>query len=164
MRAAADTAGWVYALHATGTDRVKIGRAMSSPRKRIADIQTASPHPLDLIMLLPVNDAPAVEQRLHRVFKHAQIEGAGREWFCLPEDTIEHLRQGIEIAMPGEVYELELSNGAVVSCPMEDLTNYLVFRDHMREQIGHEIPHFESQEDWLQVVKVMLQLAETSAA
>lgn len=68
----------IYFIHATDTDRVKIGYTGGDPLKRMADLQTGSSHKLTL--LSTVEGTQADESRIHR--EHAADRLAG-EWFRL---------------------------------------------------------------------------------
>lgn len=69
--------GYVYLVHAEGTDRYKIGRSVN-PITRIQELQKQSPYPLRLIRTSWSLDAIADEAWLHEHFKDCRIFG---EWF-----------------------------------------------------------------------------------
>lgn len=71
--------GWVYLLHAEGTNRYKIGRSVN-PITRCADIQKQSPYPLRIIKTRWTLDAIADEANLHRITAQYRVFG---EWFEL---------------------------------------------------------------------------------
>lgn len=157
------SAGWVYALQASGTNLVKIGRTTSSVEKRVQEIQTSSPHRLDLIMVIATADAPTLEQAFHEACAPFRTRG---EWFDLPDDSIDALTQATDarVAVPEPAFELCLSGGLTFTCPESALHNYLQFRDLWDEQIGkkigHTLPHFSSEAEWQRAVEVMYSLCE----
>ncbi len=69
---------YVYVIHATGTNRIKLGYT-TNPQGRLAALQTASPFPLQMLACWP--GSRAREKRLHRYM--AQFRQVG-EWFEVP--------------------------------------------------------------------------------
>lgn len=65
-------------------DFVKIGFA-SDVQKRVAELQTGSPHQLNVLAVLPDVDK-SVEATCHRVFARNHFRG---EWFRLDDDFLE---------------------------------------------------------------------------
>ena len=61
-----------------GAELVKIGFTAGDPRKRCAQLQVGSPHPLALLGAIP--GTRATERRLHRRFAKYRVS---REWFRL---------------------------------------------------------------------------------
>jgi hypothetical protein len=70
--------GFVYVIHAVGTNRIKIGYS-ADPEKRLAQLQTGSPYELKLLAQWP--GTAEVEQRIHQ--RLAQYR-CGGEWFSVP--------------------------------------------------------------------------------
>lgn len=66
---------YVYVIHATGTNRIKLGFS-TKPQERLAQLQTASPFPLQMLACWPGSQER--ERRLHRHL--AQFRQVG-EWF-----------------------------------------------------------------------------------
>lgn len=65
---------------------MKFGRS-KEPRKRLADLQTASPHSLKLLAIIA---APGVvEKQIHRALKGYRAQG---EWFHLDDEVQEIIR------------------------------------------------------------------------
>lgn len=69
---------FVYVIHATGTSLIKLGYS-TNPQKRLSELQTASPHKLQILASWPGNRAR--EKRLHRHMAQFRREG---EWFEVP--------------------------------------------------------------------------------
>lgn len=69
---------YVYVIHATGTNRIKLGFS-TKPKERLAQLQTGSPFPLQMLACWP--GSRARENRLHRYM--AQFRQVG-EWFEVP--------------------------------------------------------------------------------
>lgn len=67
--------GFVYAIHAKGTRRVKIGYSVE-PEKRLNELQTGCPYSLILIGVRP--GTVELERTIHRRLKPLRLEG---EWF-----------------------------------------------------------------------------------
>lgn len=69
--------GYVYLVHAVGTDRYKIGRSVN-PVARLEQLKGQSPYPLQIIECFWSPDAIADEKALHSIFASARQHG---EWF-----------------------------------------------------------------------------------
>ena len=89
--------GFVYILHAEGTNRFKIGYS-AKPQNRCQDINQQSPFPIKLIHYYPSDDAYRDEQKLHKMFNHRRVHG---EWFFF--DSVEHIKGLID-----EFFEIKL--------------------------------------------------------
>ena len=70
--------GFVYVIHATGTNRIKIGYS-ASPKDRLAQLQTGSPFPLQMLVCWP--GSVERERRAHRYLSQFRQSG---EWFEVP--------------------------------------------------------------------------------
>ena len=71
--------GYVYLAASRGSPGLlKIGHTKGDPQKRIAQLQTGSPHRIRLVHAIAVPDPLAVERRLHRHFAAVRKQG---EWF-----------------------------------------------------------------------------------
>lgn len=77
--------GWCYLYAIRSGDYVKFGRAVD-PHGRLADLQCASPIPLQLMAAVPVHGH--AEMLAHRKFDHARAHG---EWFRLEHDIVEFI-------------------------------------------------------------------------
>lgn len=69
--------GWVYLIHATGTNRYKIGRSVN-PVARHQTLQNQSPYPLKIVDSFWTLDAIADEAHFHELHKERRVHG---EWF-----------------------------------------------------------------------------------
>ena len=67
--------GFVYIIHAVGTNRVKVGYSVE-PTKRLLELQTGSPFPLALMGIR--EGTIALEQAIHRRLQEYHQVG---EWF-----------------------------------------------------------------------------------
>lgn len=77
--------GYVYVLFSE--NRFKIGMT-KSPKKRIGNIQTASPFMVEVVAYQYSKDCLALERWLHDEFSDKRVKG---EWFSLSADDIESL-------------------------------------------------------------------------
>lgn len=77
------THGYVYLVHAVGTNRYKIGRTNTFTR-RCKELEAQSPFPLDVINYHWSPNPRCEEQSLHSYFKQARVYG---EWFSLNDLT-----------------------------------------------------------------------------
>lgn len=78
--------GYVYVIHAIGTNRVKIGHT-NKTAVRLRGLQTASPFPLEIALAIP--GSVQAEKYTHR--KLAQFRKVG-EWFELPDGVLETVK------------------------------------------------------------------------
>ncbi|WP_292808879.1 GIY-YIG nuclease family protein [Nostoc sp. JL23] len=74
--------GYVYLIHAIGTDRYKIGRSVN-PVTRLETLKKQSPYPLQIVECFWTPDAIADERSLHLFFKQFRAHG---EWFGFHEE------------------------------------------------------------------------------
>lgn len=64
---------------------IKIGNS-TNPRKRLSDMQTASPYKLKLLKTIPGDYAE--EERLHKKFRGIRVNG---EWFCAEKRLLNYI-------------------------------------------------------------------------
>jgi hypothetical protein len=74
----------VYFIRDPSNDSIKIGRS-ATPQKRIGQLQTGNPHPLELMGWIETEDDVLAEQGLHRFYK--AYRGIG-EWFAIDQDDV----------------------------------------------------------------------------
>ena len=77
---ASSKSGYVYLIHAVGTDKFKIGKSRISVARRIADLQTGCPLRLRYVYHAYVDNVDGAEKQLHLYFEHFRSIG---EWFSL---------------------------------------------------------------------------------
>lgn len=110
----------VYAIRAGESTRVKIGISQA-PMQRLANLQTASPEPLELLYTMPVANARAVEQLLHAKLASYRLQG---EWFHLPEEVMctlwEQMQAAAAFAEGGREPSSRTSGGAWTAA-MQDI-------------------------------------------
>lgn len=94
----------VYLLHAEGTDLYKIGKAVDVD-KRIANLQTSSPHKLTLFAVVEGTR----ERDLHARYKQFRRHG---EWFCLPDTAVAEI---LAMATPSPKTSTPTIKGAFLS-------------------------------------------------
>jgi len=76
--------GFVYVIHAVGTNRIKIGYT-TDLKARLRSLQTAAPFPLQMLANWPGTEAR--ERRVHRYLSQFRKVG---EWFEVPPFTVGH--------------------------------------------------------------------------
>lgn len=81
--------GFVYVIHAVGTNRIKIGYSVD-PEKRLAQLQTGSPYELRLLAKWP--GTIEAEQRAHQCLTQYRCGG---EWFSVPPFIGQIIHQAI---------------------------------------------------------------------
>lgn len=82
------TDGYVYAIRAIGTNRVKIGFSQE-PDARLNQLQIGSPFPLEILCIR--RGTIGMEQRIHSLYKDKRVTG---EWFEFEPAEIEGLKRG----------------------------------------------------------------------
>ncbi|HEY9750697.1 MAG TPA: GIY-YIG nuclease family protein [Allocoleopsis sp.] len=80
--------GYVYVIHAVGTDRYKIGKSVN-PNARLTSLSKQAPYRLKLFLSFHVQDMSGAEKQLHRYFVDKQVNS---EWFQLDDRDIEYLK------------------------------------------------------------------------
>ena len=85
-------AGYVYAIHAVGTESVKIGTA-NRPESRLRELQVGCPHELRIIAT--AQGGMPFERILHKFLRKARVRG---EWYSMThpstESILDYMRQG----------------------------------------------------------------------
>lgn len=76
--------GFIYLVHATGTNRYKIGLA-ADISKRMSQLSKQSAFPLALITSHPSDDMPRDEEHWHKFFEKQRVHG---EWFELSDEQV----------------------------------------------------------------------------
>lgn len=78
--------GYVYVLKCG--DHYKIGQS-KRPRKRLTQLRTGSPHPIEVVHTLRTAHFRAIERTLHVKFRDKRGTG---EWFALSDEDIEYIK------------------------------------------------------------------------
>lgn len=76
--------GYIYLIHAQGTNRYKIGRSIS-PLSRLETLKGQSPYPLEIIKAVWTPDAIEDELILHGEFEPYRVYGEWFEFFDQPK-------------------------------------------------------------------------------
>lgn len=76
----------VYVIHSQGY--YKIGQS-GNIASRLASLQTASPHPIEVVLVIPHAQPDALEAQLHHQFASRRAQG---EWFILTPGDVAWLR------------------------------------------------------------------------
>jgi len=113
--------GFVYILHAEGTNRFKIGYS-ADPEKRCQSVSQQSPFSIVLIHSYPSDNAYRDEQKLHNMFSNRRVHG---EWFCF--DSIEHIKVLID-----EFFEIKSLNKSTKPIPIS--SRHLYSGDEVNDQ------------------------------
>lgn len=99
---------YVYIVHAVGTSTYKIGIS-KNPTKRVRDMQTSCPLPLQLISKIRCKDAHAAEESLHALLGKYHVRG---EWFTLDDQAYDMITAEIEKHLAGEQSEFDSQQSA----------------------------------------------------
>lgn len=75
------TPGYVYLMHAVGTDLYKVGLSIH-PERRAEKLDYESPHKIVMVHKILVDSMKKVENYFHLLFSDNHIKG---EWFRLDE-------------------------------------------------------------------------------
>ena len=122
--------GFVYLIHATGTDYYKIGVTRSHPRVRLSALQTGCPYGLVLTTAVPVMNMEEVEATIHNWIEHVRVRG---EWFSLDDSLLLELRDILRIE--ANYYESKLvwlhqhgacDIGQMVRMPYKEFNPYAI--------------------------------------
>lgn len=71
--------GYVYLIHAQGTNRYKIGLTTRSVQARLSELNSSqSPYPLELLEVIETDNVTETEGYLHERFANYRVHG---EWF-----------------------------------------------------------------------------------
>lgn len=73
--------GYIYIIHAIGTEYYKIGLTRNHIEHRLRQLQTGCPHRLEAVYSNKVDDVEGVEAYIHDVLSNYRTVG---EWFELP--------------------------------------------------------------------------------
>jgi hypothetical protein len=78
--------GWVYLIHAVGTNRYKIGKTFDIER-RLTELSYQSPYPLERVLEFETLYPSTDEKILHKKFASNRVCG---EWFEFEQVNLEH--------------------------------------------------------------------------
>lgn len=83
--------GFIYLIHAQGTDRYKIGLTTRHPEARLSELNSSqSPYPLELIDWFETDNVTDDEGYLHEKFASYRVHG---EWFQLDRKILLKVRR-----------------------------------------------------------------------
>ena len=83
--------GFIYLIHAQGTDRYKIGLTTRHPEARLSELNSSqSPYPLELIDWFETDNVTGDEGYLHEKFASYRVHG---EWFKLDRKILLKVRR-----------------------------------------------------------------------
>lgn len=108
------TPGYVYLIHAQGTDLCKIGLTTRQPEERLKELNgKQSPYPLTLTHYVYVENVNEVERYLHSECKEYHHHN---EWFNIPADLIPELIElmnkcQVQVQPEETVYQSYSGNG-----------------------------------------------------
>ena len=83
--------GFIYLIHAVGTDRYKIGLTTRSVEARLAELNSSqSPYPLELIDWFETPNVTEDEAYFHEKYSAHRVHG---EWFQFDKRTLKQVRR-----------------------------------------------------------------------
>jgi len=83
--------GFIYLIHAQGTDRYKIGLTTRSVEARLAELNSSqSPYPLELIDWFETPNVTEDEKYFHDKYSAYRVHG---EWFSFDPKTLKQVRK-----------------------------------------------------------------------
>ena len=85
--------GFVYVIHAIGTNRYKIGKSIRERQYRLRELRKQSPYPISLVLWLPTDNPIKLEDALHKAFEWFRVHG---EWFEFFDDDMALILEIIE--------------------------------------------------------------------
>jgi hypothetical protein len=77
-----DRKGCVYLIRSLG--KYKIGRSID-PKQRLSNLQSSSPHEMEMVAFGEFEDMANVEMSLHKEYQNHRVLG---EWFDLPDECV----------------------------------------------------------------------------
>jgi len=83
---------YLYVIHAKGTPLHKIGVTTRTPHERLKELQTSSPHELEMFHFVKTDVASELERELHEEYRESQSSG---EWFRIPDRQLKYLKTSI---------------------------------------------------------------------
>jgi len=82
--------GYVYLIHAIGSDFYKIGKSVK-PDRRILQISPVMPFKIQFVRVWPTNFMSKAEKYLHDLFMDERVNG---EWFSFKEEELNSILAG----------------------------------------------------------------------
>ena len=83
--------GFIYLIHAQGTDRYKIGLTTRSVQARLAELNSSqSPYPLEVIDWFETPNVTEDEKYFHNKYSAYRVHG---EWFSFDSKTLKQVRK-----------------------------------------------------------------------
>ncbi len=83
--------GFIYLIHAVGSDRYKIGLTTRSVQARLAELNSSqSPYPLELIDWFETPNVTEDEKHFHDKYSAYRVHG---EWFEFDQKTLKQIRK-----------------------------------------------------------------------
>jgi len=83
--------GYIYLIHAVGSDRYKIGLTTRSVEARLAELNSSqSPYPLELIDWFETPNVTENEAYFHEKYSAHRVHG---EWFSFDKKTLKEVRR-----------------------------------------------------------------------
>lgn len=81
--------GWVYVVSMEGSELLKIGYCLSTPKKRLDQLQVGNPHRLTMLTAFPCKAhwAPKLEAFMHKLLQEKRQRKT--EWFAIDLPTAE---------------------------------------------------------------------------
>ncbi|NER96267.1 MAG: GIY-YIG nuclease family protein [Symploca sp. SIO1B1] len=83
--------GFIYLIHAVGSDRYKIGLTTRSVQARLVELNSSqSPYPLELIDWFETDNVTEDEKYFHEKYSAHRVHG---EWFVFDKRTLKEVRR-----------------------------------------------------------------------
>ncbi|NER46332.1 MAG: GIY-YIG nuclease family protein [Symploca sp. SIO1A3] len=138
--------GWVYLIHAVGTNRYKIGRSIN-PVARYSTLQKQSPYPLQIIDSFWTVDMIADEAWWHEQLSEYRAYG---EWFEFKNEEDKNQLVGFEVS--SRIKSLILQGW------------FLQFiKNLLTDSRGNEIANDFTEEDWLNIEILFSQIYDITS-
>ena len=82
-------ASWVYVIEAVGQNLFKVGLTTNSPENRLRQLQTSSPHKLDILTAFTCSEPERIENEFHCFLdSHPDSQHSHGEWFSLTRESM----------------------------------------------------------------------------
>lgn len=129
--------GYVYIIHALGTDYFKIGISEESVLRQLSQLQTASPLKLRYVYHAYVEDMQRTERELHKIFSSFRKTG---EWFSLGEANVKECITLIRLVQVQEPVTLTQKTNLIEAD--ESVIDYLEFVNGELDEIFNKSSEF----------------------
>lgn len=105
--------GYIYLIHAIGTNRYKIGLTVRTVEERFAELNSSqSAYPLKLVNYISVSDVHGTERYFHQKYARCQVHG---EWFQFSDRDLNQVLAEFKSKNPKPLFTWKLFAAAITT-------------------------------------------------